>query len=166
MENLPFDYRRVFSSMNQNAVSYLLIGGLNYFLAHKPVTTQDIDLLIDDTAENRSACENALIELSAEWGRRDEDWGPVNAKSKGWLLGQSVFCLLTPFGPLDIFLSLPGISNYAAAMDRSNSLDLEVGLQIRLISARDLLECQLALPEIYRKPDRIHYLRGVFKDDC
>ena len=96
----------------------------------------------------------------------DEDWGPVNAKSKGWLLGQSVFCLLTPFGPLDIFLSLPGISNYAAAMDRSNSLDLELGLQIRLISARDLLECQLALPEIYRKPDRIHYLRGVFKDDC
>jgi hypothetical protein len=25
--------------MNRNHVSFLLVGGLNYFLAHKPVTT-------------------------------------------------------------------------------------------------------------------------------
>ena len=119
MEKLPFDYRRVFSAMNRNAVSYLLVGGLNYFLAHKPVTTQDIDLLIDDTTENRSYCENALADLFAEWGRRDEDWGPVCAKPKGWLWGQNVFCLLTQFGPVDIFLSLPGISSYAEAKQES-----------------------------------------------
>ncbi|HUP82441.1 MAG TPA: hypothetical protein VM260_28060 [Pirellula sp.] len=165
MEKLPFDYRRVFSAMNRNSVSYLLVGGLNYFLAHKPVTTQDIDLLIDDTPENRSSCENALIDLFAEWGRRDEDWGPVCAKPRGWLWGQNVFCLLTQFGPVDIFISLPGISSYAEAKQESIAFQVDNDLQIQLISARDLLECQMALPEIYRKPERIHYLRGVVEND-
>ena len=142
-----------------------LVGGLNYFLAHKPVTTQDIDLLIDDTTENRSYCENALTDLFAEWGRRDEDWGPVCAKPKGWLWGQNVFCLLTQFGPVDIFLSLPGISSYAEAKQESIAFQVDKDLQIQLISARDLLECQMALPEIYRKPERIHYLRGVVEND-
>ena len=85
--------------MNRNAVSYLLVGGLNYFLAHKPVTTQDIDLLIDE------------------------------------------------------------------AKEESISFQVDNDLQIQLISARDLLECQMALPEIYRKPERIHYLRGVVEND-
>ena len=165
VENLPFDYRRVFFAMNRHAVSFLLIGGLNYFLAHKPVTTQDIDLLIDDTSNNRSACENAMIDLAAEWGKRDDEWGPVVAKPKGWLWGQSVFCLLTQCGPVDIFLSLPGISGYSDAMNRSVSFDLGADMQIQLISAYDLLACQMALPEIYRKQERIHFLRGVLDSD-
>jgi len=41
MATLPFDYRQVFSAMNRFSVSYLLVGGLNFFLLHKPVTTQD-----------------------------------------------------------------------------------------------------------------------------
>ena len=38
MDNLPFNYRLVMMEMNRNHVSFLLVGGLNYFLAHKPVT--------------------------------------------------------------------------------------------------------------------------------
>lgn len=165
MESLPFDYRRVFSSMNRNNVSYLLVGGLNYFLAHKPVATQDIDLLVCDTQANRAACECALIELGAEWGRRDDDWGSVKSKRAGWLWGQSVFCLLTQFGPVDIFFSLPGISSYLEAEQRATSFDISENLRIRLISARDLLNCQLALPEIYRKQERIQHLNGVIEND-
>ncbi len=165
MEQLPFDYRRVFYAMNRNDVSCLLIGGLNYFLAHKPVTTQDIDLFIDDTPTNRRACENALQELGAEWGKRDDDWGPVSEKPKGWLWGQNVFCLLTKFGLVDIFFSLPGVSSFADAMQRSILFEVGNDLQIRLISARDLLECQLALPEVYQKQERIHHLRGILEND-
>jgi len=164
MEFLPFDYRRVFLAMNRNAVSFLLIGGLNYFLVHKPVTTQDIDLYIDDSTENRHACELALNDIGAEWGRRDEDWGPVNAKNRGWLSGQSVFCLLTQFGPVDIFLSLPGIPSFSEAKLRSTTFDVDGESRIHLMSARDLLECQLALPEVYRKPERIQHLREVLKN--
>ena len=164
MDNLPFDYRKVFITMNRNSVSYLLIGGLNYFLIHNPVTTQDIDLFIDETPENRFACENALIDLGAEWGQRDDDWGPVHAKPMGWLGGQSVFCLLTRFGPVDIFLSVPGISSYGEALSRSVRYNVDADLQLNLISARDLLDCQLAIPEAYRKPERINFLRGVLEN--
>jgi hypothetical protein len=38
MDKLPFIYRRVVMEMNRNHVSFLLVGGLNYFLAYKPVT--------------------------------------------------------------------------------------------------------------------------------
>ena len=160
MASLPFDYRRVFLTMNSHSVSYLLVGGLNYFLLHKPVTTQDIDLLIEDTSENRSRCEQALNELGGEWGRRDDDWGSVSAKKDGWLSGQSVFCLLTQCGPVDIFLSIPGISNYHEASLRSVLFDLDLATSVRLISSKDLLSYQLAIPEVYRKPERIAYLRG------
>lgn len=163
MENLPFDYRQVFFAMNRNEVSFLLVGGLNYFLVHKPVTTQDIDLLIDDTSENRLACEKALDDLGAQWGKSDDDWGPVTEKPQGWLSGQSVFCLLTLFAPVDIFLSLPGILSYADAKLRSLSYEVDKDVQIKLISTRDLLECQLALPVVYQRSDRIQYLRGVLE---
>ena len=161
MDSLPFDYRRVFSAMNTNGVSYLLVGGLNYFLRHKPVTTQDIDLFIDDSPQNRQLCEIALIELGAEWGRRDEDWDKVSAKPKGWLSGQSVFCLLTRFGPVDIFLSLPGLPSFSEALLRSVSFEIEQSIQVRLISTEDLLACQMAIPEVYRKRERIAHLQGI-----
>jgi hypothetical protein len=165
MQTLPFDYRRVLQTMNENSVNYLLIGGLNYFLVHKPVTTQDIDLLIEDTPENRSACEQALVELDAEWGKSDDDWGPVKAKSKGWLEAQSVYCLLTPFGPVDVFRSVPGIPGFSDAMFRGINYEIDAGLTVKLICARDLLKCQLALPEKYRKAERIDFLRGVLGNE-
>ncbi len=161
MDSLPFDYRRVFSALNISGVSYLLVGGLNYFLRHKPVTTQDIDLFIDDSPQNRQLCEIALIEIGAEWGRRDEDWDKVSAKPKGWLSGQSVFCLLTRFGPVDIFLSLPGIPSFSEALLRSVSFEIDQSTQVRLISTEDLLACQLAIPEVYRKQERIAHLQGI-----
>lgn len=160
MASLPFDYRRVFSTMNSHSVCYMLVGGLNYFLLHKPVTTQDIDLLIQDTSQNRHRCEQALNELGGEWGRGDDDWGSVSVKTEGWLSGQSVFCLLTQCGPVDIFLSIPGISSYHEASLRSVLLKLDLATSVRLISSKDLLACQLAIPEVYRKPERIAYLRG------
>ncbi len=151
--------------MNYNRVSYLLVGGLNYFLRHKPVTTQDIDLLIDETPQNRQLCEIALIDLDAEWGRRDEDWGKVSAKPKGWLSGQSVFCLLTRFGPVDIFLSIPGIPSFTEARLRSVSFEIDQSIQVRLISTEDLLACQFAIPEIYRKRERIAHLQRIVANE-
>jgi len=161
MESLPFDYRRVFSAMNTYSVSYLLVGGLNFFLLHKPVTTQDIDLLIDNTPQNRKCCERALSAIDAEWGRQDLDWGLVSNKPSGWLSGQSVFCLLTKFGPVDIFLELPGIPNFQEASIRSVAFELDSVESVRLISASDLLACQFAIPEIYRKSERIAFLKGA-----
>ena len=161
MDTLPFDYHRIIAAMNLHDVSYLLVGGLNFFLLHKPVTTQDIDLLVDDTPSNRERCLKGLAELDAEWGRGDDDWGPVKDKTYDWISSQSVYCLLTPFGPLDIFRSIPGIPDYAQAFSRAVNLEIAPLISVKLLSAADLLACQMALPDTHRKHDRVAYLKGL-----
>jgi hypothetical protein len=49
--------------LNQNHVRYIMVGGLaNYFHGHYR-TTQDVDLYLEDTLENRRNLRKAFIEL-------------------------------------------------------------------------------------------------------
>ena len=158
---LTLDYERVFRVMNHCGVEFLLIGGLNYYLQHRPISTQDIDLFINDTLENRSSCELALKELSAQWGRNDDDWGPVGQKTPGWLGYQGVYCLLTIAGPVDIFRSLAGVASFHSALVDSKALVVGSNTLVRLIGPKDLLACQMALPETVRRQDRVKHLREI-----
>lgn len=69
---LTLDYERVFRVMNQCSVEFLLIGGLNYYLLHRPISTQDIDLFINDDVENRRRCELACQMAIPETARRQD----------------------------------------------------------------------------------------------
>jgi hypothetical protein len=60
---------RILETFNRQQVAYLLIGGMNFLLGHKPVLTYDVDLWVEDTEENLRRCEAALAELDAEWRR-------------------------------------------------------------------------------------------------
>jgi len=164
MTLLSFDYKSVFRVLNRLEVNYLLVGGLNFFLIHKPVSTQDIDVFIDDTPSNRRQCELALADLDASWGKLDEEWGPVRDKTAGWLSSQGVYCTLTRFGPLDVFRSIAGISAFSRAEAVAISFQFSESEFVKLISASDLLSCQLSLPEQYRKQDRVSYLKEILKD--
>jgi hypothetical protein len=156
--HLSFDYQAVFHVLNEHAVSYLLIGGLNYFLRHRPVSTQDIDVFVDSSRDNLTRCETALAALGAQWGRVDAEWTLTSEKPAGWLSGQSVFCLLTPHAPLDIFFSVPGITSFAAAAANAVTIVTNDGTKVQCISTEDLLACQLALPENLRRLDRVRHL--------
>lgn len=90
---VPFKYRDILRILQYYDVQFLLIGGMNFFLAHQPVSTQDINVLVEDSEGNRRRCELALIAMDAEWGKDDPDWGFVRNKSEGWLNQQSVYCL-------------------------------------------------------------------------
>jgi len=158
---LTLDYERVFRVMNQCSVEFLLIGGLNYYLLHRPISTQDIDLFINDDVENRRRCELALEELRAQWGRNDDDWGPVGQKMPGWLSYQGVYCLLTIAGPVDIFRSLAGVASFDRALVDSKELIVGSNTVVRLIGTKDLLACQMAIPETARRQDRVKHLREI-----
>ena len=156
---LPFKYRDVLRTLQDFEVAYLLIGGMNFFLAHQPISTQDIDVLIEDSEDNRRRCELALTAMDAEWGKSDSDWGYVRDKASGWLSQQQVYCMLTKFGPLDIFRSVKGVDSFEEAKQRASFKMLEEKISVSLLSARDLLECQLVLPEGSRRLDRVAYLK-------
>lgn len=127
------------------------------------MSTQDIDLLIEDSEGNRRRCESALSAMEAEWGKNDKDWDFVRNKAEGWLNQQSVYCLLTKYGPLDVFRSVKGVDSFQEASARSNVKMLDDQLKVPLLSARDLLECQLVLPNESRRLDRVAYLQKVLE---
>jgi hypothetical protein len=160
---LSFDYRNIFQCLREHDVDFLLVGGLNFFLIHQPVSTQDVDVLVETSSENLARVEVALATMDAQWGKGDDDWGPVSSKPAGWFGQQSVYCLLTKWGSLDIFLQVTGISSFGDAKSRSIEFNYDDRNKCRLISAQDLLACQLALPEHIRKVDRVRYLMNLLK---
>lgn len=149
----------ILAVFNRHEVRYLLIGGVNFLLRHKPVLTFDVDLWIDDTDGNRRRCEVALNELNAEWGRTDSDWGPVAALAGGWLSQQPVYCLTSPHGAIDIFRSVQGLPDWASAFAKSVSGVTAAGAAYTGLSDADMLACQLSIPLEFRKSDRIQELR-------
>ena len=153
----------VLSKLNERQVAYLLIGGVNFMLRHQPITTGDIDVWIEDSEENRRRCELAVIELGAEWGRTDKDWGPVAALPPGWLERQGMFCISTPFAPLDIFRSVPGLKSWQESRREAIQGTTQAGTRFFGISDRDMLECQLALAPGQEKQDRIRYLQSIIE---
>jgi len=99
----------ILSTLNKHEVAYVLIGGMNFLLRHAPVLTYDVDVWIDDEPANRERCETALSELQAEWGPSDNDWIPVAARKPGWLETQALYCLMSPYGAIDVFRSVKGL---------------------------------------------------------
>jgi len=153
------DIDHILSVCNRNDVRYLLIGGVNFLLRHKPVLTFDVDLWIEDDEANRRRCEKALIELGAAWGRTESDWGPVATRPAGWLTEQAVYCLASPHGAIDIFRFVQGLTSWSAAFATSVSGQTAAGTVYRGLSDQDMLTCQLSLPPEVRKHDRVRDLR-------
>jgi hypothetical protein len=152
---------RIFETMNRHGVRYLLIGGMNFMLRHAPmILTYDVDLWIDDVAINWQNCELALAELNAQWGKTDESWKHVKEMQPGWLEQQSMFCLTTEHGAVDIFRSVAGLDNWQSSWDRGISGALSTGTAYRALSDEDMLRCQMALPEGLQKKSRIETLRA------
>jgi len=149
----------ILGTLNAHRVDYLLIGGVNFLLRHSLVLTYDVDLWIEDTPENRDRCERALAELEAEWGASEEDWGPVAARGAGWLASQTLFCLTSPHGAIDVFRFVKGLGDWAAARFRAQPGKTAAGTAFVGLSDHDMLACQLALPESERKQARIQTLK-------
>jgi hypothetical protein len=157
------DLDRILRVFNALRVDYLLIGGMNFLLRHEPVLTYDVDLWIEDTPENLCRAEGALGELEAQWGPTEENWEPVAGRSRGWLSQQSVFCLTSPAGPIDIFRTVCGLESWARCRQRACSGVTAGGAPYVGLSDADMLQCQLALPESQRKLDRIRSLQAAIE---
>lgn len=151
----------IFHMLNRLSVDYILIGGMNFLLRHKPVLTFDVDIWIDDTRANRRRCEEALVALEAEWGPTEETWGPVAAIEPDWLARQSLFALTTSAGPVDVFRRVAGLPNWQESRKRAEIHQTAKGTEYCSLSDADMLACQYALQEQERKLDRIRYLEQV-----
>ncbi len=157
------EFQRLFQVLNDHGVQFILIGGMNYFLRFRPVTTQDIDIWISPVKENVLRCEQAMAAIEAQWGRTDDDWGATAEKPSGWLLSQCVFCLLTNCGLVDIFTAVVGLPDFEACWERGETIAVSGNTTFRSLSAMDMLACQLAIPEENRRHERVAHLRKILE---
>jgi hypothetical protein len=152
----------ILSTFNQHHADYILIGGMNFFLNHEPVTTFDVDLWIADTRENHQVVHVALSELHAEvsFSPKGDDWRQVCAfDSAAWLQRSAVFCLFSPNGSIDIFRSVPGLeAGFATSRDLCPVRQTPTGVPYRSLNDELMIRCQLALPEADQKKDRLRSL--------
>jgi hypothetical protein len=156
---------RIFDVFNSHGVKYLLIGGMNIFFRHHPIATLDVDLWIEDSMDNRLRCHKALMELEAEWGEDEADWGPIAKKPTDWLNKQQVFCLLSNSGSIDIFRSVTGLNSWDQCRARAVEGKIQGGVSYPALGDGDMLQSQLALPENQQKKDRIRLLKESMKQN-
>ena len=151
----------ILEAFARREVDSILIGGMNFLLRHQPVLTFDVDFWVRDTEENLVRVTEALRDLGAEWGEKEDSWGPIPI-DPGWLRSQSVFCLTTQYGAVDIFREVKGLEGqYDFCHARSKLAQTSSGIRFRSLADEDMLACQLALPEWERRLDRASYLRKL-----
>jgi hypothetical protein len=154
----------ILEAFNRQEVDAILIGGMNFMMRHQPVLTFDIDFWVKDTGENLAHVADALREVGAEWGSSEKTWGPLPAGYQ-WLLSQQIYCLTTQHGAVDIFRSVEGLADqYEACKARSTVQCSTGGQSYWSLSERDMLACQLALPEGSRRLDRVAYLQKYLEE--
>ena len=155
----------ILDSFARHKVDAILIGGMNFLLRHQPVLTFDVDFWVNDTDENLSKVTDALHDLRAEWGRDDKSWKPV-PNGFGWLRAQTVFCLTSAQGAIDIFREVTGLEGqYADCRARCSPCQTSSGIPYLSLSNQDMLACQMALPERERRLDRVAFLENLVRSD-
>ncbi len=153
----------ILAAMNHHDVRYLLIGGMNFMLRHRPLLTYDVDFWIEDTEKNRARCEQTLANLDAEWGSTDDNWAPVSELPTDWLAKQAVYCLNSPHGAIDIMRSVNGLDAWQESWQKSLEEKTAAGTHYRGLSDNDMLKCQLALSKPQQKHERIRFLREILQ---
>src|SRR5689334_18784905 len=109
----------ILRALNDEHADYLLIGGMNFLLRHVPELTFDVDIWVLDDADNLARLNQSLRQLGAEWGATEQAWKAV-PEDWHWLSSQSVFCLTTRHGALDVFRDVRGLEErYAECRARA-----------------------------------------------
>jgi hypothetical protein len=153
----------ILASLNTEGVDYLLIGGMNFLIRHLPELTFDVDIWVRDTEKNLARVNAALRKLGAEWGPTETDWRPV-PEDWLWLQTQTVFCLTTAHGALDVFREVQGLEGrYLECKNRGQPTKTATGVPFTGLSDQDMLACQEALPVAEQKPRRIQVLREAIR---
>ncbi len=154
---------QILSALNDEQVDYLLIGGMNFLLRHRPDLTFDVDVWVEDSPPNLDRLNRALAKLGAEWGRTEAEWQAVPT-DPAWLQQQAVFCLTTPHGALDVFRDVRGLEGrYSDCRARAVTSATASGVRFLGLSDQDMLACQEALPPGQQNQRRMETLREALR---
>jgi hypothetical protein len=147
-----FDPVEIIRALNRHNVRYVIIGGFAATLYGCPEQTFDLDIVFDDSEENRVRLLTALNEIGAQWDV------PLTPEI---LRRQPLFALNTRAGDLDIFSIVPGINSFA---ELNNSVrDFSVhGETVPVAGLSELIATKEAAADPNpRKRSTLEYLKAL-----
>lgn len=127
-----------------NGVDFVIIGASAAILQGVPIAaTLDLDVAASRTKANLGRLATALKEMGATLRVPETEEGVAAPLDGRMLANVSVITLVTRYGPLDVFFSPDGVSDYPELKKRA----VEVApfkLAIRVASLEDLVAMKMA----------------------
>lgn len=128
------DFKDLLSSLNENRVKYLIVGGYAVGFHAQPRVTKDLDLLVKPDATNAAALHRALVSFGA----------PVEGFTPAELVERSKFFRFgRPPIAVDILPEIDGVE-FSAAWKRRVTMKIDGHLNAHVISNEDLIAAKLA----------------------
>jgi hypothetical protein len=103
--------------------------------------------------------------LGAEWGESDHEWGPVAQRQPGWLAKQTVFCLTSDLGAIDVFRRVKGLGDWNECRARAYRGKTASDVEYLGLSDEDMLRAEEALEKSGQRRFRLDGLRKAVQGD-
>ena len=127
-------FREILELLNKHGVEYIVVGGVAAVIRGVPVTTFDLDALVQIGEDNAERLSLALDELDA---RYREHQSVVKPTKKDILAGGHLL-LLTRAGPLDVLGFIGEDNRYEDLVDRTTEVAMTIGT-FRVLNLDELI---------------------------
>lgn len=134
-------YLKLLETLADHEVMYVVVGGVAAILEGAPITTLDLDVLVDTSATNLANLHRALRRLEARY--RDPAGRtilPTPERLRSWKL----HLLLTRQGPLDVLTEVGEGRSYSDLLAETHPRHVE-GLEVRVLGLGTLVEIKRQL---------------------
>jgi hypothetical protein len=151
-----FNPGEIIQILNKHNVEYIVIGGIATSLHGCPEQTYDVDILHNNTEDNKNRLLMALNEMEAKWDV------PMTA---GILNKQYVFALNTKYGYLDIFSYVAGLGYYDDAV-KYKEISKYSDIDIPILSLEGLIKSKEAVIGEERNPRKLgafEYIKNLYE---
>jgi len=126
----------VLEGLLEAGVEFILVGGLASVIQGAPITTMDVDIVHNQSAENIAKLLSFLKSVDALHRRLDDKL--IEPKESD-LSGKGHVLLTTRLGPLDILAVIEGGRSYDDLLDHAVEIDFR-GHTLRVLDLKILIE--------------------------
>jgi len=128
-------FRTVLRTLVSHDVDFIIVGGVAAVLLGVPAQTFDIDIVHSRDPDNITRLLAALRELEAVYRLDSRDLQP----NESHLAAPGHHLLRTRYGHLDVLGRIGKDRNYADLLPHSTVLDVELGVQVRVLDLEMLI---------------------------
>jgi hypothetical protein len=136
----PSRYFELLQVLDHHDVSYIVVGGVAAIVEGAPVTTLDLDIVYEQTAENTEHLTEALLSINAHY--RDPA-GRYIVPDQRRLMTTRTNLLATDLGPLDVLSEIGEGERYYQLLGFTRVRTIG-GIEVRILGLEKVIETKEA----------------------